>query len=583
MIWNEIVAHLQGNPWTACVAVFVTSLLHEDIATLAAGALIVEARVPLWPALLTLWAGIVTGDCILYGLGALARRLPFARRLLITEPVRSAQDWLEEHLVASVALCRISPGILFPTYVACGWFRLSLPRFIATSVFTAAVYTPVVVWLAIKLKTVLFSGLGLAGWGLLLLLLLALSVVGTRRRRQAVKARLEAARRFVRGVSLHLAHEAEALAAHRGMPPIDRVRRRVSVAERVPPILFYIPFGLHWIYLGLRYRSFTLPSAANPNIEAGGMWGESKSACLRQIAPEFARWIAPFVRLERTDGNPGADDNVRAGLAALQAAGLAFPIVAKPDIGWQGYGVRLVGSEEALEEYVRSFPVGQTMILQKFVPCDGEAGILYARVPGEPRGRILSITLRYFPFVVGDGTATLRDLIRRDPRAGWKARHHLGTTRWHLGQGTHDLDMVPREGQLVRLSLIGSIRVGGLYRDATAYATPALEERIDAMARSMPEFHFGRFDIRFQSMERLQAGEDFAVIEVNGAGAEAIHIWDPDKSFWSAYGTLLRSLSLVFDIGARNRARGFRPATLRELIHYTRKQHRLILQYPPSG
>ena len=55
------------------------------------------------------------------------------------------------------------------------------------------------------------------------------------------------------------------------------------------------------------------------------------------------------------------------------------------------------------------------------MPYAGEAAVLYARVPGEPSGRILSLTFRYFPHVIGDGRLTLRELIAVDERAQWKA------------------------------------------------------------------------------------------------------------------------------------------------------------------
>ena len=566
-----------------CLVVFAATLLHEDVATIAAGVFVVEAELPLPLAMISLFTGVVTGDFMLYGFGALARRIPWAQRLLIKEPVNSAREWLEQHLVVSVALCRVIPGVLFPTFIACGWFRLSFLRFALTTTLTAALYTPTMLMLAILLKETLFQRLGVVGWGLLLLLVVAISLVGSRRRRRNVLARISAARHLL-PTSVHW-HRREDTApkAHEGMPAIAEVRRRVSVAERIPPVLFYIPFGLYWIYLSIRYRSVTLPSAANPMIEAGGLWGESKSRCMAQIAPAYAAWVAPYAAVQRGAGDATVEADVQAALHGMTAAGLSFPVVVKPDIGWQGYGVRLIGSPTELGEYMGRFPANQTVILQKYMAYDGEAGILYVRQPGEEHGRVLSITLRYFPYVVGDGVATLRELIHRDPRANWKAKHHLAKSGWHLGQGTHDLDSVPPASELIRLSLIGSIRVGGLYRDATRFITPALEQRFDGIARSMPEFHFGRFDIRFKSLERLQEGEDFAIIEVNGAGSEAIHMWDPDKPFFEAYGTLLRALALLFAIGASNRARGFAPMSFMELVRFTRKQNRLVVQYPPSG
>jgi hypothetical protein len=144
-----------------------------------------------------------------------------------------------------------------------------------------------------------------------------------------------------------------------------------------------------------------------------------------------------------------------------------------------------------------------------------------------------------------------------------------------------DLERIPEKDELVRLAFIGSIRVGGLYRDARQLVTPALSERFDAIARSMPEFYYGRFDIRFESIERLQSGEAFSVIEINGAGSEAIHAWDPEVPLRTVYRELFKAQDLLFEIAARNRARGFRPMRLKLFFRMAFRQHRLLRRYPP--
>jgi hypothetical protein len=152
----------------------------------------------------------------------------------------------------------------------------------------------------------------------------------------------------------------------------------------------------------------------------------------------------------------------------------------------------------------------------------------------------------------------------------------------HAGAGAEALKRVPGAGEVVRLSFIGSNRVGGLYKDARTEITPAIERRFDTISRSMPEFHYGRYDIRFASMERLRDGEDFGIIEINGAGGEAIHVWDPETPVREVFRELMRFQALLFEIGAGNRARGFRPMGLVPLLRCAWRQHRMITRYPPS-
>src|SRR3546814_2071256 len=56
-------------------------------------------------------------------------------------------------------------------------------------------------------------------------------------------------------------------------------------------------------------------------------------------------------------------------------------------------------------------------LLQELVPWEGEAGIFYVRRPGQKRGEVFSMTLKYAPYVLGDGVRSLRQLIQDDPRA----------------------------------------------------------------------------------------------------------------------------------------------------------------------
>jgi hypothetical protein len=309
--------------------------------------------------------------------------------------------------------------------------------------------------------------------------------------------------------------------------------------------------------------------------------GESKASVMEMVGKDQQTWVAEFVSMKR-NGVAGEKDLENA-IALMKEKKLEFPIVAKPDIGWNGYGVRLVEDNNHLLQYISDFPHNEKIVLQRPVPYDGEAGIFYVRIPGEPRGKICSITLRYFPFVTGDGKSTLRELIRNDQRTRLRSGYYLGGKSEHVGFGDDDLDQVPQEGELIRLSFIGSLRVGGLYRNACHLITPELTDRFDKIAQSMPEFYFGRFDVRFESTDKLMKGEDLNIIEINGAGAEAIQAWDPNVNLFSLYREFFKSYNLLFKIGNLNRARGFKPMTLRAFIRAIRHQNRLIAQYPPAG
>jgi biotin carboxylase len=81
-----------------------------------------------------------------------------------------------------------------------------------------------------------------------------------------------------------------------------------------------------------------------------------------------------------------AEDDCDAALHALEGAGLSLPVVAKPDLGCRGAGVKLVRTQQDLTAYLAAFPRGARLLLQQLVPHEGEAGIFYVRAPGAARG-----------------------------------------------------------------------------------------------------------------------------------------------------------------------------------------------------
>jgi membrane protein DedA with SNARE-associated domain len=557
------------------------TFIHEDAAILAAAFSTVEHKLPVWMSYVTVYLGIVTGDLLIYSLGHLAQRNNWLRSKIIGPKVERLKLWLETHLVRVLVLCRITPGLLFPTFVACGWFRIPFTRFATVSILAGAVYSSVVLTLVMLFGGLVLNHLGYWAWGLAAFVIVMFAV------RNSFKSRWSKTTEKAMGdlppsfLSVFKKYMPDLKHRFHGMPSLDDLKKRVGQAEHIPNAILYIPVGLYYIFLGLRHRSLTLPSASNPNIETGGFMGESKASVMQMVGNDQQSWIAEFVTMHR-NGVPGERDLENA-LALMKEKKLEFPVVAKPDIGWNGYGVQLVEDSSHLLKYISDFPHDENIILQRPVPYDGEAGIFYVRIPGEPKGKIYSITLRYFPFVTGDGKSTLRELIRNDQRTKLRADYYLGSKSEHVGFGDDDLDQVPSPGELIRLSFIGSLRVGGLYLNASHLITPELSDRFDKIAQSMPEFYFGRFDVRFESTERLMKGEGFNIIEINGAGAEAIQAWDPNVRLFSLYREFFKAYRLLFRIGDLNRARGFKPATLGDFIRAVRHQNRLIEQYPPAG
>ncbi len=362
---------------------------------------------------------------------------------------------------------------------------------------------------------------------------------------------------------------------HKGMPPLEITARPTSWFEFLPAKIFYFPVALYWLYLSLRYRGLTLPTAANPSFPLGGLVGESKATVMANLEGKAKERFADHTCFTRGGKEQSIGEDVEEAMAAANSAGLSFPFVAKPDMGCRGAGVRLIKSRDQLVSYLTMFPVGHRIILQEYIPFEAEAGIFYVRPPDHKEGRIISLTLKYFPWVFGDGVSTLQELIMADPRAGKLS--HL-----YLPRHADHLDRVLGKGEPLRLAFTGSHSRGAIFRNGNAWITEEMRVAFDEVADGVPGFCFGRFDARFPSLEELQAGGAFRLMEINGAGGEATHIWDARTTLPEAYRSLAEQFRLVFQIGAENRSRGHKPSSIREIYRAWREEKNLTSLYPPT-
>lgn len=217
---------------------------------------------------------------------------------------------------------------------------------------------------------------------------------------------------------------------------------QVGRFEQLPKWLNLIPMVLQWIWLGIRYRSITLPSSANPGITSGGMVGDGKLEYFAAMGPLARAATADYIGVENRP-----ETRLQDVLARTDAAGLQFPIVAKPDLGWCGFGVRLLASETDLSDYIKRFPHGHTFLLQRYLPDPGEAGSFYVREPDAQTGRLIGILLRHYPSVTGNGLDTIAELISCDKRLRRATANTLHECRY-------DPARIPASGEVVRLSTV---------------------------------------------------------------------------------------------------------------------------------
>jgi hypothetical protein len=295
-----------------------------------------------------------------------------------------------------------------------------------------------------------------------------------------------------------------------------------------------------WIaWLAVKPRGLAPIAAANPGIPGGGVVGESKFDILSALPAE---WTIPAMKLAA--GAPDARADALADL--MRAQGWTFPLILKPDVGQRGDGVRKVMSVAEARAWLDAFH--GDAIAQPWHPGPFEAGIFYYRLPDEPHGHILSITDKQFPVVTGDGVRPIERLVLDHPRFSHQAPVFLD-------RHAESRSRVLAAGERFVLGEIGNHCKGTLFRGGAHLWTPALEARVDAIARAMPGFFIGRFDVRYTDVERFKAGEDLAIVELNGVTGEPTDVYDPSRGVIDSYRGLFTQWRLVFEIGAANLAR----------------------------
>ena len=542
-------------PATQAVTLALLTFVQEDLPTVSA-ALLAAAGAITWPAaFLGCFLGIWLGDALLYltarGLGRPMLERAWARRFFDPAAVSRSERWFADKGTWLLISSRFVPGTRLPTYLAAGFLRLPFGKFLVVTGVTVGAWTIAIFALAHLLGAELtnrLQHLQSASWALL----------------GAVIAVVVAIR-----LTMKLSQ--------------SNCRRRLAAAlgrwtrwEFWPAWLFYLPVGLNYLRLAVKYRGFTLPTAANPGIFSGGFVGESKVVTLRQLSAGSPEFTAEAHLLASDTADPAGDSSSFIGrldsLRTLCAQrNIEFPFILKPDVGQRGVGVKLIRDEAQAENYLRQ--TDTPLIVQRYAPGPHEVGVFYYRFPGELRGRIFAITEKVFPFVTGDGASTVEELIWQDERARLIADRYLQ----RLGVRRAE---IPTLGETVKLVEAGNHAQGCIFRDGAHLWSEQLDQRLDEISRRLDGFFIGRYDIRYANEDDLRAGENFQIIELNGAASEATSIYDARNSLVAAYRTLFRQWELVFAIGAANRRLGSSPTGVARLWRAWRKTAALTESYP---
>ncbi|MBL0921790.1 MAG: alpha/beta fold hydrolase [Phycisphaerales bacterium] len=530
--------------WLIILLIIVATFISEDATVIAVGLAIAHQQIDLGVGLLGCFIGIAVGDGGLYLIGRVfGRRIlrwPFIRAWISEASLERWGRWFDRHTVKAVFLARVIPGTRMPTYIAAGLLTRKTHHFLIWAAIAAFLWTPVVLTLAILLGPRVLEAL-LSVFAGPVAVIIAIVVVLVTLRTLTYAFTWEGRRRLLRDATLPFR------------------------AEFWPSWAFYLPMTPYFLWLALRWRAMTF-TCANPGIpHGGGVVGESRIHILSRLS-DADPWVVPTAFI---DAGPGPDERAERALTLIRddARFGGYPVILKPDAGQRGHGLRLARSDDDVRDYFRDMT--RPALLQRYHPGPEEAGILWARIPGQPRGFIFSVTRKVFPVITGNGRDALDRLIWKHPRFRMQADTFLKR---------HDAerDLILAEGQTKRLAIAGNHCQGTKFLDGADLITPELEKRFDQIALSFEgqDFDFGRFDIRYTSDEELRRGEGFAIVELNGAMSESTNMYDPTRSIFWTYALLARHWRLLVRIGHARRRMGVKPMPLRDLLHAVRDHYR---------
>lgn len=313
---------------------------------------------------------------------------------------------------------------------------------------------------------------------------------------------------------------------------------RLSHWEYWPFHFVYGPIYLAWIFICLRCRSFFFFAAANPSIKNGGFLMETK----QEIYPLLPKEYTPITIFFK------AHTNIHIVLKEIVANNLSYPLIVKPNIGMKGMAVIKVNNEIELEKAVLNFIVD--FIIQPFVDLPNEMGLFYIKYPNKKTGKITGIVNKEFLKVTGNGINSIAELLQQNKRYILQ----IEALQKIIPEQMND---ILKDGEERILVPYGNHARGSLFLDRTNWVDEKLENVIEKVCSKIEGFYYGRLDIRYNSIEELKENKNWSIIELNGAGSEPTHIYDPNHSIFFAWKEIIKHWWILATISIQNKKKGY--------------------------
>jgi len=307
----------------------------------------------------------------------------------------------------------------------------------------------------------------------------------------------------------------------------------------------YYPIFPVWLYYSFRAKSFFFFNAANPSIKNGGMFMESKKEIYDLIPSQY---IPKTLLVEK-------DTDLNSVVSKASRLGIHFPMIVKPDIGLKSFAVERLKNKLELQLYIDK--IFGNFLIQELIEFPNEIGIFYVRLPYEKKGKITGIVSKEFLSVTGNGIHSILQLINQSPRSSFQ----LVLLKRKFGDL---LNTILAKGEKFILVPYGSHTRGSKFTDVSHELNEKLSNTINSICTQIPGFYFGRLDILYSSFEELENRKNFSIIEINGAGSEPTHIYDPKHSLFFAWNEIIRHWKYLYQVSTINNKKGYHYLSFRD-------------------
>jgi ATP-grasp domain len=299
----------------------------------------------------------------------------------------------------------------------------------------------------------------------------------------------------------------------------------------------YAPIYFYWFYLCVKCRSLFFFSAANPTITNGGFLMERKSD-INHILPKG--YYPKSLLIEPGFSATEIEEKIH-------TAEFNFPLIVKPDIGGKGRGVKKITSLTEATTYIKqcNFP----MLVQEYVDYENEVGVFYVKLPHQGTGFISGVVQKSYLIVEGDSIHTVEEILLQNPR------FRLQMAALKQNPGIDFAEILPHGVSKTMLD-IGNHARGSKFEDITHKVTPLFTQSFNTICNTIPHFYFGRLDIRYKNWDDLANGKNLSIIELNGAGSEPTHMYDPAHSIFFAWKEIAKHLYMLAKISRHNKKMG---------------------------